>query len=361
VHINEDIAIQLEKVGSLAELKNVEAPSKARAHGDWMMWMVHRAWLNDPDLEELDFSGMRMPDAHVEHRIAPKLMEAVRSNTHLRVLSLSRSNVQCAEGVQLAESLRKNTTLRVVNLEGNRLDSRAVCALALAVTDNHGCGIEHLGLQRQGQAGGSFGRPAEEAVGQMMKNNNTIVRLGFECDDAHWRDVIDRAIVRNNDASRRKQAAGQDDLRPASQEVTLGHLLLQSAPVACTNKSFLMDGMIRELYRSYVVQTGKLPTIRQLLSCAENSGHPIAYTIAVPFVNECRAWFLQTAIGTNVLALDAFEKGKEGRLEHWSQTNDCWSIELVAHEDGKRYIFRSSKEPAFAVSEAWVAWLGLEP
>lgn len=362
VQINEDLAIQLEKVGSLAELKALEAPSKSRAYGDWMMWMVLRAWLNDPELLELDFGGMRMPDAHVERRIAPRLMEAVGSNTHLRVLSLSSSNVQKAEGVQLAASLEKNTTLRVLNLEGNRLDSTAVRALALAVRDNRGCGIEQFRLQHQGQGGGSFGRPAEEAVGKMMQSNHTIVKLGFECDDAHWTNEICRALVRNNDASRRKQAAGQDDdLSPASQEVTLGNLLLQSAPVSCATKSFLQDGYMRGLYRSYVVQTQKLPTMKQLLSCAQNSGEPLQYSTAVPVVRECRAWFLQAAIGTDVLATDAFGTGKEGRMEHWSETNDCWSIELVAHEDGKRYVFRSSKEPAFAVSEAWVEWLGMEP
>jgi len=360
VHISEDIAIQLEKVGSLAELKALEAPSKTRAYGDWMMWMVHRAWLNDPELTELDFSGMRMPDGHVERRIAPRLMEAVGSNTHLRVLSLSSANVQKAQGVQLAESLRKNTTLRVVNLEGNRLDSMAVRALALAVADNPNCGIEHFRLQHQGQAGVSFGRPAEEAVGQMMQSNQTIVKLGFECDDRHWRNVIDAALVRNNDASRRQQAAAQDALRPASQEVTLGQVLLQSAPAACTERSFLEDGSFRELYRSYVVQTGKLPTIKQLLSCAKNSGQPLQYSAAAPFVKECRTWFLQTAIGTNVLATDAFGIGKEGRMVDWSETNDCWSIELVAHEDDKHYAFRSSREPAFAVSDAWVEWLGQE-
>jgi len=359
VHISEDIVKMLEKVGSLAELKALEAPSKARAYGDWMMWMVHRVWLNDPELEELDFSGMRMPDAHLERRIAPKLMEAVGSNTHLRVLSLRSSNVQKAQGTQLAESLKKNTTLREVNLEGNWLDSDAVRQLALAVAENEGCGIEQFRLQHQDQ-GRSLGRPTEEAVGEMMTRNQTIVALGFECSDPHWMNVVSIGLLRNKDASRRKQVAGQDELPPASQEVKLGRLLLQSAPAACAKKSFLQDGSVRQLYSSYVGQTTKLPTITQLQSCAKNSGEPLQYSTVAPVVKECRAWFLQAAIGTDVLATDAFGVAKQGRMEHWSEptkTNDCWSIELVAHEDDKRYIFRSSMEPAFEVSEAWVRWL----
>merc|ERR1719401_872296 len=112
-----------------------------------------------------------MPDAHVERRIAPKLMEAVGRNTHLQVLSLSNSNVQKAQGVELAESLWRNTTLRVVNLEGNSLDSAAVRALALAVKDNDRCSIEFLRFSHQKQVGGAFGRPTEQAVGEMMEGN----------------------------------------------------------------------------------------------------------------------------------------------------------------------------------------------
>lgn len=361
VHINEDIARQLLKVGSLEELKKLEPPSKARTYGDWMMWMVHRAWLNDPELEELDFSGMRMPDALVDRRIAPKLMEAVGSNTHLRVLSLRSSNVQKAQGRELAESLKKNTTLRKVNLEGNWLDSDAVYELARAVTRNEGCGIEEFRLQHQGQVSSSFGTRTEEAVGLMMQSNRTIQKLGFECANAHWRNEIDIGLLRN-----RKQAAGQDELQsahaPASQEVKLRNLLLQSAPAACAEKAFWQDGSFRQLYRSYVMQTDNLPTMEQLKECAKNSGETLQYSKANPLRKECRAWFLQAAVGTDVLATDVFGLEKEGRMERWSETNDCWSIELVAHEDDKRYIFRSSKaEPAFEVSEEWKKWLGPEP
>jgi hypothetical protein len=38
----------------------------------------------------------------------------------------------------------------------------------------------------------------------MMQSNMTIVKLAFQCDDAHWRNEIDRALVRNNDRMRRK-------------------------------------------------------------------------------------------------------------------------------------------------------------
>merc|ERR1712039_551503 len=84
-------------------------------------------------------------------------------------------------------------------------------------------------MGHQKQMGQFFGRPTEEAVGQMMQKNGTIVKLGFECDDAHWRNLIDRSLLRNNDAWRKMQqrvGLGAEGLLPV-EERTIGHLTLE--------------------------------------------------------------------------------------------------------------------------------------
>merc|ERR1719333_188830 len=90
-------------------------PLRVKAFGDWMVWMVHRAYLNDPELVELNFNNMHMPPGHMEHRIAPKLMKAMETNTHIECLSLMNSNLQKQQGVELAASLLKNCSLQVLN------------------------------------------------------------------------------------------------------------------------------------------------------------------------------------------------------------------------------------------------------
>ena len=42
-----------------------------------MIWMVHRVYLNDPTLKELNFSGMQMPRPHDCLVIAPKLAKSL--------------------------------------------------------------------------------------------------------------------------------------------------------------------------------------------------------------------------------------------------------------------------------------------
>ena len=49
--------------------------------GNWMIWMVHRAHLDDPTLLKFDFTNLKMPAGNVEPRISPKLAVAMESGS----------------------------------------------------------------------------------------------------------------------------------------------------------------------------------------------------------------------------------------------------------------------------------------
>merc|ERR1719356_903577 len=101
-----------------------------------MMWMVHRAWLNDPTLTVLDFTNLHMPLPNEEPRVAPKLMEALHRNTHIKSLLLSHSNFRNPQALEMADALRVNTSLEVVNIEGNWVDPDGALEIAHSLTDN---------------------------------------------------------------------------------------------------------------------------------------------------------------------------------------------------------------------------------
>jgi hypothetical protein len=355
--IDEAFAMKLESVTQVADL--LPEPAKAKRYGDWMIWMVHRAWLDDPALTEFSVSNMHMPLPHIEKRIAPKLMAAMAWNTHIEALSLFNANLQKTQGMELAAALRKNTTLRTLNLEANFLDSTAVREIAEGIKANSDSSLEHLHLAHQKQMGQFFGRPTEEAVGQMMESNSTIVKLGFDCDDAHWRNLIDRALVRNNDLCRRRQlglGVGAEEDFVVTEERTLGHLFLQTAPTEAACKVFQEDGSSHNIFRSYVVHNWKLPTTSQLQNCAKNNGAPLPYHVAAPLVRECRARMLEAAVSTEVVVTDAFGTNVTGTLRSWGENNDNWFFDVVAEDGTKRYAFRSSREPAFSISTVWAEW-----
>eukprot|EP00933_Yihiella_yeosuensis_P029951 TRINITY_DN23603_c0_g1_i1.p1 TRINITY_DN23603_c0_g1~~TRINITY_DN23603_c0_g1_i1.p1 ORF type:complete len:646 (+),score=116.84 TRINITY_DN23603_c0_g1_i1:112-2049(+) len=345
--INEDFATQVQNITKVEDM--LPEPSKLKAYGDWMIWMVHRAWLNDPSLEEFNFSNMHMPPPHAEPRIAPKLMAAMERNTHILDLSLSNSNMQKAQAVELAASLRKNETLRNLNLESNCLDSNAVREIALAVKDNPQCGLCDVRFCHQKQMGQFFGRPTEEAVGQMMQANELIVRLGFECDDAHWRNIIDRAVLRNNDFLRRRQAPSSLEELPPTEERTLGQIFLTVPPQAGATEALSNN----DLLCGYLVQNLKLPTTAQLQSYARNMGSKLSYTEAAPLIKECRSWMLGAVLNTEVVVTDSFGSEVVGRLREWKEKGENWIVDLWL-EDGRRSTFRSAKEPGISVSNAWL-------
>jgi len=354
--INEDFAAQLEHV---VDAKNMlPEPVKAREYGNWMIWTVHRAFINDPTLLELDFTSMHMPPGRIEKRIAPKLMQAMATNTHLEVLSLSNSNLERAEGLLLAESLKQNVSLLELNLESNWLDSSTVRELAESLQSNRRCSLEHFRVSHQKQMGQFFGRPTEKAIGEMMQTNETIVKLGFDCDDAHWRNEIDRALLRNNDFWRRRQNAAPDtDDTPAAEEKSLGHLTLQApSSNALPSKLFPADSPPHLTFREYVIQTRRFPTTSQLQNCSRNSGMPMTYSVAAPLIKECRSIILDHALNSKVIVRDPFGTDIEGTLRSWKENNEQWTLEVSA-EEGKRYVFKSRKDPSFAIEEPWAAWL----
>jgi GNAT superfamily N-acetyltransferase len=356
--INEAFAAQLENIEHPEDMP--KEPLRTRAYGDWMIWMVHRAWLNDPALTDLNFTNMHMPLPHDEPRIAPKLMQAMEKNTHIEVLSLSNANVQKSQGLELADALRVNCTVSTINLESNCLDSNAVREMALSIKENTSTRIEHLRFSHQRQMGHLFfGRPAEEAVGMMMQRNNTVVKLGFECDDAHWRNEIDRALVRNNDRLRRlmQGASVAEESDAPFEEKTLAQITLQELPPPTVVASeFFNASDQHNLLRAYMAQNLQLPSWSQLQHYAKNGGAVISYTAAAPLIKECRAWLLNCGKAKEALVVDAFGMGTEGTLMAWQEVNDRWNVDVCTCS-GTRFNFKADKEPAVFLSSGWAEWL----
>jgi hypothetical protein len=217
-----------------------------KAFGDWMIWMVHRAYLNDPTLTDLNFNNIHMPPPHIDERIAPKLVKAIGANTHIEVLSLANSNLIKAQAADLAASLAKNRTLRVVSLESNQLDSQAVKDIAQAIAGNKDSEITQLRLAPQKNMGRFFGRHVEEAIGSMMERNDRILELGFECEYADSNIVITRTLLRNNDFARgrRRKTEGfeQENEDLQADERTLGSLALVTPPTTSAEQDFMSSG-----------------------------------------------------------------------------------------------------------------------
>mmetsp|Transcript_113247 Transcript_113247/g.218042 ORF Transcript_113247/g.218042 Transcript_113247/m.218042 type:complete len:412 (-) Transcript_113247:33-1268(-) len=183
-----------------AELVELE-PDKKESLANWMIWMVHRAHLNDPTLVKFDFTNLQMPPGHEEPRISPKLCKAMETNSHIQQLLLPNTKLSAREGAILATSLCSNQTVRVMNLDSNFLAQDELESIANAAGTSKT--LEELRINNQ--HGVSPGRQLYEALANAVKANTMIVKLGLTVNDPHFRGQIDSQIMRNADLARKRR------------------------------------------------------------------------------------------------------------------------------------------------------------
>jgi hypothetical protein len=172
--------------------------AKAAKIGNWMIWMVHRAHLNDPTLVKFDFTNLKMPSGDMEPRISPKLALAMEVNTCIMELNLACSNLQGTEAACLAVSLRSNRALLKLNIDSNALQPLEIESIANGVAFAQT--LQEIRCNNVSQ-----GRQVYEAIANCVKANTFIVKVGLEIKDPHFRGQIDGQITRNNDAARKRR------------------------------------------------------------------------------------------------------------------------------------------------------------
>jgi len=212
--ISENLIDQILACECYADLAELPEPNKKESLGNWMIWMVHRAHLDDPTLIKFDFSNLSMPAPNEEPRISPKLAKAIESNTKIQQLLLPNTNLLAKEGGVIAESLTKNSTIRVFNVDSNFLGQNEMDSLANAAGVNQT--LEELRVNNQ--HGLMMGRSTYEAFSNAVKANKMICKLGLSISDPHYRNEIDRSIMRNNDDARKRRVAAKKAAEAAAAE-----------------------------------------------------------------------------------------------------------------------------------------------
>jgi len=328
-----------------------------------MIWMVHRAYMDDHTLVDFNFSGLEMPLPHVEYRIAPKLMEALATNTHIENLLLSGSNMQKPSGPQLAEALQKNTTLKHLNIESNNLDQDSIRAMMVALELNSKTALNTFRFQNQSGISNYFGRPVEEALCQLMRTNKTLCRIGVAIQDANSRDVINRATMRNVDLERRRKKGGGNPMDEVAAEVkaTLKGVTLEKAPE--DKQAFEIFGDADEgkqnnltLARKAFAEQARVPTQQQFQAYARNQGKSLNFKDAKEIVDAGRTKALNGAVGTEVTITDIYGVESKGILRGHTHKNTNWELDIWVG-DAKRYNYTSTKDPEIKIGATFGEWL----
>merc|ERR1712137_188369 len=162
---------------------------------NWMIWMVHRAHLNDPSLKTFNFTNLKMPSGIQEPLISPKLAASIASNTVIEELLLPSTNLQNPEAAALAKSLSKNKSVRILNIDSNALQPKELESVCHGLAESKTC--EQFRCNNV-----AVGRQVLDALAKLVKANVKMVKLGFDLQDPHFRNVINTQLGRNGEEAR---------------------------------------------------------------------------------------------------------------------------------------------------------------
>lgn len=337
-------------------------PPRDKSYGNWMVWMVHRAHLNDPTLKEFNFSNLKMPLPTVEQRVAPKLMVALENNTHITALLLPASNLRRAQGPGLAKAMSKNVTLQIVNVDSNDLEPTTIMAVAQAIQDNEQSSLEQWRFNNQMGIGTKFGVPCEKKVSEMMNKNKTITKLGFTINDANWRDQINRALLRNGDLARKRRKEGMTGGGGggggAAIKKTLKRLVLNDPPQERSSwEIFPADDANKTIARRQLSEKRTLPTAQELQAYVKTKGGQLPYSAVAPLLKFCRTSVMDAAKDHTVELEETSGGTFTGSLKSYTQQNTTWELEVLIG-NGQRYSFTSSTDPLVSFGDKFAEWLG---
>uniref|UniRef100_A0ABM5F3J0 Tropomodulin-4 n=1 Tax=Pogona vitticeps TaxID=103695 RepID=A0ABM5F3J0_9SAUR len=150
---------------------------------------------NDKDLEEVNLNNIK----DIPIQTLKDICEAMKTNTHVKKLSLvaTRSNDPVASAV--AEMLKENKTLQSLNIESNFITSAGMMEVIKAMKQN--TTLSELKVDNQCQR---LGDSVEMEMAAILENCPSIIRFGYHFTQQGPRARASIAITKNNEL-RRKQ------------------------------------------------------------------------------------------------------------------------------------------------------------
>ncbi|KAG8455012.1 hypothetical protein GDO86_001288 [Hymenochirus boettgeri] len=156
---------------------------------------------NDADLEDVNLNNIR----NIPIVILKAYAEAMKSNTHVKKLSIvgTRSNDPVAYA--LADMLKVNSTLKSLNMESNFISGTGILSVIESLQYN--TSLVELKIDNQSQP---LGNKVEMEIANMLEKNSTLLKFGYHFTQQGPRLRASNAMMNNNDLVRKRRLADLD-------------------------------------------------------------------------------------------------------------------------------------------------------
>ncbi|XP_077385637.1 leiomodin-1 [Festucalex cinctus] len=191
-------------VAPTAKTKEEDADDEDASMFDELLEQVRG---DDPSLVELNVNNSEV----IKTKTLIELAEALRRNTHVRTVALANCRADDHVAYAVAGTLRHNATVTSINLDSNHLTGKGILALIQALRYN--ATLTELRFQNQRHICG--GKTEMEMI-KVLKENTTLLKLGYHFELAGPRMTTTNILSRNMDRQRQKRLQEQKQAQAAN-------------------------------------------------------------------------------------------------------------------------------------------------
>lgn len=175
---------------------------------------------DDPAMTEVNLNNIE----DISQETLLRFAEALCTNTHVHVFSLANTHADDRVAFAISKTLRENCSIRNLNIESNFVSGRGILALLAALQRNHT--LVELRFHNQRHICG--GKVEMEMV-QLLRENTTLLKLGYQFDLPGPRMTATSILTRNQDQQRqRRLQQKKEEQSPA--EVSVENRPLKKPP-----------------------------------------------------------------------------------------------------------------------------------
>lgn len=162
--------------------------------------LMQQVQSNDPSLTELNVNNSEV----IKTKTLIEFAGALHNNTHIKTFALANCRADDHVAYAIAGTLRKNNTITSINLDSNHLTGKGILSLIQALP--HNSTLTELRFQNQRHICG--GKTEMEMI-KILKENTTLLKLGYHFELAGPRMTTTNILSRNMDRQRQKRLQEQ--------------------------------------------------------------------------------------------------------------------------------------------------------
>lgn len=151
---------------------------------------------NDPSITELNLNNAE----NISRCSLLHFAEALSTNTHVHFFSLANTHADDRVAFAIAKMLCENRSIKNLNIESNFVSGQGILALLAAL--QHNSTLEELRFHNQRHICG--GKVEMEMV-QLLRENTTLLKLGYQFELPGPRMTVTSILTRNQDQQRQKR------------------------------------------------------------------------------------------------------------------------------------------------------------